>query len=505
MDTDLTQTKRFDQVLLRHELDVARLRPHWWRPKVRILVVTDGSGSFDETESFGLGMAIAELRNDPWWWVRFEVVTAHRSSGAVADHTSFRFDTPPVPLADFDQIWLFGVLRAPAMPPAEVAALRSFMDGGGGVFATGDHEDLGAALSGDLPRINAMRRWRSGGPAGSPPPQSGPNRHDTTRVGDTAGYQFDDQSDNTPQRILPTRYYDPFRFSPFLQRWRPHPVLCGRNGLLDVLPDHMHEGECVAPTASAVAADPALWPGGVRPEVIARARVEEHTNTDGHGFVAGRTFGVLSAYDGHLAGVGRIVTDATWHHWFNINLIGFVRSSAHYDKIRNYFWNVALWLAPEPKQDELFHASVYGLLWLQPFNELLVERRGPQLALGFSGVDALNRRASRCIVNDWVLAKLPALMRKELFRRPLPEPDPLPFSAGLETVREQVVGAILASLREQFDPFDPPAGPPDKDLVAKLVSRGVSQALDAVLETEKHGLAQCRSTLELLERSCQQR
>ncbi len=30
------------------------------------------------------------------------------------------------------------------MPPAEVAALRIFMDGGGGVFATGDHEDLGA-------------------------------------------------------------------------------------------------------------------------------------------------------------------------------------------------------------------------------------------------------------------------------------------------------------------------------------------------------------------------
>jgi hypothetical protein len=86
-------------------------------------------------------------------------------------------------------------------------------------------------------------------------------------------------------------------------------------------------------------------------------------------------------------------------------LIGFDRSSAHDDKIRNYFWNVALRLAPEPKHDELFHASVYGLLWLQPFNELLVERRGPQLALGFSGVDALNRGASRCIVNDWLLAQ----------------------------------------------------------------------------------------------------
>jgi hypothetical protein len=505
MDDDrAVRLQRAEQVLLRHELDVARLSPFWWRARVRILVVTDGSGSFDSTASFGLGRALDEVRNDPWWWVRFELVTAHRGGGSSADHTNFRFDAPPVELAGFDQLWLFGVQSAPALASSEVAAIRAFMDGGGGVFATGDHDELGAALSGDLPRVNAMRRWRSGGPAGSPPPQSGPSRHDTTRQGATPGYQFNDQSDNTPQRILPTRYYDPFRFSVLNQRWRPHPVLCGRSGVLDLLPDHMHEGECVAPSASVVAANPGVWPGGHRPEVIARARVEEHTNTDGHGFVAGKTFGVLSAYDGHLAGVGRIVTDATWHHWFNINLIGFDQSSAHYDQIRNYFQNVALWLAPAAKQDAMFSAATYGLIWLQPFNELQIERGGPLVKLGFSAVDAIGRRASQCIVNDWILAKLPLLLREELYRRPLPEPDPLPMSAGLETVRELVVGGILESLREQFDPFDPPSGPPEEELVVKLVNRGVTRGLDAVVEVEKRGLAQCRSTLELLEKSCQQ-
>jgi hypothetical protein len=48
---------------------------------------------------------------------------------------------------------------------------------------------------------------------------------------------------------------------------------------------------------------------------------------------------------------------------------------------------------------------------------------------------------------------LPALMRAELFRRPLPEPDPLPASA--------------------------------------------------VLAIEKRGLAQSRSTVSLLEKACQ--
>jgi len=115
----------------------------------------------------------------------------------------------------------------------------------------------------------------------------------------------------------------------------------------------------------------------------------------------------------------------------------------------------------------------------------------------------MDNDVTQCVVNDWVLAKLPALMRAELFRRPLPEPDPLPLSAGLETVREQVVGAILASLREQFDPFDPPTGPPDTELVGKLVARGVAQGLEAVLAIEKRGLAQSRSTVSLLEKACQ--
>ena len=33
------------------------------------------------------------------------------------------------------------------------------MDGGGGLFATGDHGALGKALCGEVPRARSMRRW----------------------------------------------------------------------------------------------------------------------------------------------------------------------------------------------------------------------------------------------------------------------------------------------------------------------------------------------------------
>ena len=81
-----------DEVLRLHELQTIKIRP-WWRPTVRILIVTDAGGSFDGA-SFGLEKVVAELRNDPWWWVRFEVVTAHRGAEPSAQLTNFNFASP---------------------------------------------------------------------------------------------------------------------------------------------------------------------------------------------------------------------------------------------------------------------------------------------------------------------------------------------------------------------------------------------------------------------------
>ena len=58
----------------------------------------------------------------------------------------------------------------------------------------------------------------------------------------------------------------------------------------------------------------------VKPEVIATSH-----NSQGivqKGVVNTRPFGAIGSYDGHRANVGRVLVDATWHHFFNVNLIG---------------------------------------------------------------------------------------------------------------------------------------------------------------------------------------
>ena len=42
--------------------------------------------------------------------------------------------------------------------------------------------------------------------------------------------------------ILP-RWYSLLSWVPWQKRQQPHPLLCGRTGVIDVLPDHPHEGE----------------------------------------------------------------------------------------------------------------------------------------------------------------------------------------------------------------------------------------------------------------------
>lgn len=431
-------------ILPQHDLDRRELNPYFKRPVlVRILIVTDGSATFDRESAFGLGTAIDVLRSDPWWYARFVVTTAHRDEvNDDAAHpdlklfTSFRFDAPgELKLESFDEIWLFGVNRTiAALSDAERAALEAFMDGGGGVFATGDHEDLGAAMCSELKRVRYMRKWKTGGVAGTPPPQFGATRHDTLREGVTPGFQFSDQSDNVPQPIAPRRYYEPADLISYIRRWAPHPILCGRSGVVDVLPDHMHEGWIVAPTKKNDD-----FPGTTLPEVIATATVLEHATPGAPGEpsdpveTTAKQFGVLGAYDGAREGVGRIVTDATWHHWFNINLRGFSDGEPSWELIKDYFWNTALWLARKETRRAVAERAVSGLVLLQPFNELDLWRL-PIAQLGWMARDALGRRATRCAVKEF-LFELDGIDREWREERwpPIPGPDPRGI---IETHRE---------------------------------------------------------------------
>ena len=340
--------------------------------EIRILMVTDGGGSFGSAD-FGLGELIDVLTTSTGPHERFVITRAHRLSGDQADIEHFRFHEHD--LGAYDEIWLFGVNRNTngALSAAELKDLATFMDGGGGVFATGDHEDLGLAMCGRVPRVRNMRKWYwpDAGPNGEPvaPVVDGAARHDTlVRRGDDDLF-FENQSDDIPQTIQPKMYSR--RVGMTVLNY-PHPVLCGPNGPITVMPDHPHEGECYEPndldrTFEFEGAEFVEYPSVAdqprpKPEVIAFSTHGTRRNSDVKGALSSKTFGGIGVYDGHQANVGRVLVDATWHHFFNINLVGAIGAAPPFDKgfasskvgrsayeeIKAYFRNIATYLAPEP-------------------------------------------------------------------------------------------------------------------------------------------------------------
>jgi hypothetical protein len=240
------------------------------------------------------------------------------------------------------------------------------------VFATGDHEDLGARTAKDIPRVRNMRKWSW--VEGSNDPSNAPDNRDITRLstmlsGDDELYQFDDESDVHPQRVYLNRRTDAGGVG------NPHPLMQvknseGRNVGIVHIPDHPHEGECLIPedletTFQLDGEDKREWPleigggGTVSPEIVAKSM-----SHGGIGFgkqaLLPQEFIAIAAYDGHRGGVGRVVTDATWHHFLDINIDGTGRNDRGFYglqnpdrtdrpelvRLRQHWRNLAEWLMP---------------------------------------------------------------------------------------------------------------------------------------------------------------
>jgi hypothetical protein len=514
-----------------YAVDPWSVYPIFLRPcHVKILMVTDGGGSFGVAD-FGLKALLDALAVPPGPWVRFDVTKAHRRTDLTADLKNFRFDTND--LSGFDQIWLFGVERAGSeISEGELKALAQFMDGGGGVFATGDHEDLGVALSGRIPRVRSMRKWHwpAPGPNGEPiaPRVDGPNRFDTLSAGNDPGFQFNDQSDDVPQHITP-RLYSSWPWSPYFYRAHPHPVLCGPRGVIRVLPDHPHEGECYEPSDLSASFtfngySTTEYPGGIAPEVIAWSSIHSgRTAGDVKGVLNPRKFGAIGAYDGHRADIGRVVVDATWHHFFDINLVGELGNPdpvkgvgfdatpaghAAYEDIKAYYRNIAVWLARETTQQCMW----WRALWWTRWNHRLAMDVRPHylektarldltelLRIGAEAKDALGRFASQCTVRRWILWYLirPRFPRiwKELIpvldpwypRPPLPDPPPDRFQqpdpelvAGLhgEMLLDALLGAAVYGIAAKFPLPDEKARDEAEDIdMGELVADHIQHAV----------------------------
>ena len=375
---------------------------------LNILLVIDGVYRFTDPDV--PDFTFVELVNT-FQSAGFNVTKAHRDNvtDSGADITQFDFSTAN--LDQYDEIWMIGYhgrnvagsSGANEISDAEIRSILEFMDGGGGVFCTGDHDSIGADMCGHIPRIRSMRRWYGAGDAASPMPADFPRnfhpvtaqRADTIQpnpLGDGNIY-FENQSDSIPQTITPTS-------SP------AHAVLRDGGSDITIYPDHMHEGGTLGEnmmdgatydwtqsmTFDGYSTDeyPLLEGHRELPQVIATGETVPHETlnaTSGGSFplTEPKIHGVLSTYNGHIAGVGRVVSGATFHHYIDINLDGDSRvdtpaeiamtgpdaaddqgfkypgAEATYADIKAVFINIARWIARPKRQIQIvLERSTFG-------------------------------------------------------------------------------------------------------------------------------------------------
>jgi hypothetical protein len=235
--------------------------PIWWwrRCEVNVLIVADGSLNFSPVNAFGLSEFLTtfpQLEAESNVHISYNPTLAVRGTGLglpLGSNTNPRtvarlenFDFSKGNLGNYDQIWLFGILSGSGLTGAEKTALEGFMNGGGGLFATGDHGSLGSAMGANLLRVGDMRHWADFPTSGTSDPlnevsMQGVRRNDTNRPlpGDPFATQFNRQSDDIPQVIMPRVFAGGL----------PHPLLSipaskRPSQIIDIMPDHPHEGQC---------------------------------------------------------------------------------------------------------------------------------------------------------------------------------------------------------------------------------------------------------------------
>jgi hypothetical protein len=530
-----------DLVLERDRLSLEapeRLIPILFKPcRVRVLLVTDGGLDFSLGD-FGLRTFVQTLLTMPGAYVRFQITVAHIDNvsddavmvghpGIVRSIKQFKFDDPSHFAPDmYDQVWLFGIetfysrgndpnnnpYPSNQLSTAELNVLAQFMDGGGGLFATGDHGALGICLCGSVQRAKSMRLWNdtSGDDMVNEVSMGGPRRNDTNRLGHDTSSQFEDQSDDVPQTIQPRMYV---RWSAIWKYSYPHPLLCGPNGVIRVLPDHPHEGECIEPASPSLAEFPAGTGGLPRPlpQVIATSSVLAGTTSSSKLATQAQSFGAICAYDGHSAGVGRVVTDATWHHFVNVNLVGdstmppgdpkrfgFLVSPAgqvHLNNIKSYYRNIAVWISRPSNLSCMRNRLLWELIWHHRVLEAVMTRPDISIAradvgllyeIGKHARDVLGRYAGQCQSRRLAIDILTPFLAVDLVIRldPWWEMEEKELAADLvpwydpEPVLDTALGGALLALREEF--LHPRADDVERaeKMLDSVVYRGVQTALD---------------------------
>lgn len=265
------------------------------------------------------------------------------------------------------------------------------------------------------------------------------------------------------------------------------------------------------------------------PEIIARSTVAAGNDAAGSPQDArtpksptiAHSFGAISAYDGHRAGIGRVVCDATWHHFLNINLIGdvdyddglvkgrgFLASASgeeHFEKIKAYYRNIGVWISPPQSQRCFRRKLLWSLLYqhrvleaVLTTTELPLDRADSSLffEIGAHARDVLIQSAGRCLtlqlLLDFVREENPSLLPQIDPWLPAdprePEPSFPPF-VDPSPLLDMILGGALLALREEY-PM------PNIDVHKEVDERGDELLQKGATVALRAGLDSFGSTLE---------
>jgi hypothetical protein len=237
----------------------------------------------------------------------------------------------------------------------------------------------------------------------------------------------------------------------------------------------MHEGELVIP--STFPAD--TWPSGPSgqplPEVIARG-TDKRT---------GAVYDIVAAYDGTSAGVGRIVADSTWHHYFNVNLIGFPPDGHVRPQLAQFYVNLAVWLSPPAKR----RAIACWQRWKLAHNATVrMSYRNPLIVLGRAAAGVLRRTLGPCVIRD-------------VFE-PVRAAGASPAD-GLEPPPELLLGGVMHAYLEAFELADAGDASAREADVDALVIRGLRAAHEDFAITLQKAVAGAERAREAFEERLQ--
>ena len=434
------------------------------KPVIKILLYTDDPNAIsDGTNLLGLSSMIDRLKaHAPLFadlavkWVSRNSDSQHHADNKLNVVLAREVEETGEP---FDEIWFFGLHQANTerfslgvfrggpeseLDAREIEALEKWMrlqngSGGGGVLMTGDHNNpvppnllrntngrsaealetpellgLGRAIGRGVPRAGALRKWEG-------PPSS---RSDDS-LNTLASTDF--QTDRIPQELIHERVNDAGEPDP---QGQPHPLFFYQpRSFINVFPDHRHEGALVIPDLS----NKDVWPSGPtgQPKPCVVAFGTDRRN--------GERIGVVTAYDGDRAGVGRIVADSSWHHYVNINLKGFPHpapANSNSDKIGQFYGNLAVWLAPRHKRRQMAQMMY---LELADFTQVLEPHSEPAHT-GDIAYSVLERAASPCELHE--------LLRVFQSEQPASRLSEETKPVNSVSAKKQTLGAVLGAYHQ---------------------------------------------------------